>query len=1322
MFGIKRTGFGIFGVAIFMLLAFFIPDLASAQDTDGDGMPDAWENTYPCMMANTVDDGVDYDSDSYTNYEEFAFATNPCVVDSDTSLWTGPNLVQYGSSLGTSDKTMIGLELDSSGNIHAAWITADNEVYYAYKIANDWSTPELLASSTVDIANIRVAVDGSDNLIIMWFGGLVTWSGQLVPGTTFFRSGTSGNWNSYPDEFSGYCTGMDVSNGGTVYSICMSGNVNRLYEWDGFTWQDIPGNSWAFYCDTTIYDPCTTMAVNDIKVDNSGKIHLALNSFNAGDSTMRYDYYVYAPLLNDWELYETADYISGIRYSNNLILAQSRIIISPSGKIYTLFISSIAVFDGNMGYYYFINHEFEVYRRDGIDNWSRLLSKEDLDANDAHESSLFRSDIITSDSHDLITYKQDTDPEFITHPVYMFEGDTPTKISTPPLMADLSGAKSIVDSYGLHLIGSQNNNIVEYIIPIGNDTDGDGMSDVWENIYSCMMANTVDDGLDYDSDDLTNIEEKNNHTSPCDPDTDSDGMYDGWEMTYSCTDVFVPDNNEDPDNDLADNLTEYLNGTDPCVLNDIDADGLFDFWENTYSCMMANTVDDGLDYDSDGLTNLDEKNASTDPCNSDTDGDGMDDGWEATYACMDPISSMFNSALVGNSYEPYWGNGIFVSDNYAYMVGLSGIKIFDISNPTSPTLTGQYNMPAEPYGVYVSGNYAYVADYGSGLQIIDISNPASPTLAGSCDTPSSARGVYVSGNYAYVADYGSGLQIIDISSPASPTLTGSYNTLGSALDVYVSGNYAYVADYEYGLQIINISNPASPTLSGSYDTPSSARGVYVSGNYAYVADYDSGLQIIDISSPTSPTLAGSCDTPSHSYDVYVSGNYAYVADGGYLQLIDISNPSGAILVGSHDGPSYYRAYGVYVFGSFAYVASDWVGLEIVVFDDADIDGLYDLDEYNSGTDPCGQDTDGDGMDDGWEVSYILCGIDPLTDDSAADADGDGDSNLEEYTLGTDPCEGYLPDIDGDGLDNSLEISIGTDPNDADTDGDGLSDGEEYYSLNTNPLAWDSDIDGLPDGFEVSNQSGHTTGINLDALDPSDGMTADFDNDGNPNSHEFWNGTDPWVWDPTGSAGCGYWADSGEMGFADGIVSSNDLSAMKLWLSEGLSFQYDGVIPPGGDTHDLDNDGPISSGDLGILKLMLSNSFITDLGMPTRPNDIILIDSPSGSVLVGNTCSITVAVQNTGGTRTSGIGVIFEIDPSSTGSATILGGEGEVTATTRYDISGQTSGATGGEASIILRVDSPGDIIINARMPQCGTGPGRYAPEIISDGIVTVVGE
>ena len=55
-------------------------------------------------------------------------------------------------------------------------------------------------------------------------------------------------------------------------------------------------------------------------------------------------------------------------------------------------------------------------------------------------------------------------------------------------------------------------------------------------------------------------------------------------------------------------------------------------------------------------------------------------------------------------------------------------------------------------GVAVSGNYAYVADDESGLRVIDITNPSSPFEAGYYDTPGYASGVAVAGNYAYVAD------------------------------------------------------------------------------------------------------------------------------------------------------------------------------------------------------------------------------------------------------------------------------------------------------------------------------------------------------------------------------------------------------------------------------------------------------------------------------------------------------------------------------------------------------------------------------------------
>ncbi|NCG17494.1 MAG: hypothetical protein GWP91_00575, partial [Rhodobacterales bacterium] len=70
-----------------------------------------------------------------------------------------------------------------------------------------------------------------------------------------------------------------------------------------------------------------------------------------------------------------------------------------------------------------------------------------------------------------------------------------------------------------------------------------------------------------------------------------------------------------------------------------------------------------------------------------------------------------------------------------------------------------------------------------------------------------------------------------------------------------------------------------------------------------------------------------------------------------------------------------------------------------------------------------QDTDGDGLADGWEV---LWGTNPNLDDAGADSDLDGLSNVGELLNNTDP---FNPDSDGDGINDSAEAIAGSDPND-----------------------------------------------------------------------------------------------------------------------------------------------------------------------------------------------------------------------------------------------------------------------------------------------------
>lgn len=62
------------------------------------------------------------------------------------------------------------------------------------------------------------------------------------------------------------------------------------------------------------------------------------------------------------------------------------------------------------------------------------------------------------------------------------------------------------------------------------------------------------------------------------------------------------------------------------------------------------------------------------------------------------------------------------------------------------------------------------------------------------------------------------------------------------------------------------------------------------------------------------------------------------------------------------------------------------------------------------------------------------------------------------------------DADKDGISNSVEEDIGTNPDSPDTDGDGLTDLEEYETYLTNPNALDTDEDGYSDPDEIAEGS------------------------------------------------------------------------------------------------------------------------------------------------------------------------------------------------------------------------------------------------------------
>nr|MDO8082107.1 clostripain-related cysteine peptidase [Candidatus Freyarchaeota archaeon] len=172
-------------------------------------------------------------------------------------------------------------------------------------------------------------------------------------------------------------------------------------------------------------------------------------------------------------------------------------------------------------------------------------------------------------------------------------------------------------------------------------------------------------------------------------------------------------------------------------------------------------------------------------------------------------------------------------------------------------------------------------------------------------------------------------------------------------------------------------------------------------------------------------------------------------------------------------------------------------------------------------------------DNMWD-EYLWHLLDHYTEHDALDYDSDGLNNSQEYSQGTNA---FNPDTDGDGLTDGQEVNIyGTNPLNSDTDSDGMPDRWEVanglnplvddssgdpdsdaltnlqeYQLGTNPQNSDTDNDGLTDGQEVNTYGTNPTNSDSDGDGLTDGqevntygtnpLNSDTDSDGMPDGWE-----------------------------------------------------------------------------------------------------------------------------------------------------------------------------------------------------------------------------
>jgi len=312
---------------------------------------------------------------------------------------------------------------------------------------------------------------------------------------------------------------------------------------------------------------------------------------------------------------------------------------------------------------------------------------------------------------------------------------------------------------------------------------------------------------------------------------------------------------------------------------------------------------------------------------------------------------------------------VFTYGGYAYVGSKSAsggsLRILNVSKYYNPTVVGAIYMPGSvPFDVFVHRNplnyktYAYVADGFSGLRIIDVSNPSSPVAVNNYATGGTAGRIHViergTGTakkvYAFVACQADGLYMLDVTNPLNiqAIATGFKGPLGDVNGVFVVGDYVYMVGTPATICIAKIIE--QPALGLQYDASGGKKpsttlfgdtplDVYVSGNYAFVTvngtnsfGGNGGLWIVDVNNPEYiqdfiSEATNFADTQTAATGVHVSGSFAYVTSfGGSFHVFDASNPAAPNRIKLDKSPD--NALGVYVSGNYAYVADRYKGLYV----------------------------------------------------------------------------------------------------------------------------------------------------------------------------------------------------------------------------------------------------------------------------------------------------------------------------------------------------------------------------------------------------------
>ena len=263
-------------------------------------------------------------------------------------------------------------------------------------------------------------------------------------------------------------------------------------------------------------------------------------------------------------------------------------------------------------------------------------------------------------------------------------------------------------------------------------------------------------------------------------------------------------------------------------------------------------------------------------------------------------------------------------------LGMGGLKVFDISTPSTIKVIGYYKEPATPWSLDADSGHVYVADYEGQIYIYNTDKPKHPELITVFDTGKAILSLVVNNNRAYVLHGKTGITIYDTSIPAK-IVKIAVIPMSNIRDIAIQGTTLFCAQENRGVRIVDIANLDKPKEIVLYKTEKEVLGIDVSGDYLYLAleqKITGGVRILNISKLKNILNEGEYATETDVYDVTFKNNKIYASMGPEgLRVLNFASPHNIKSTGTIKTPG--STFSCEIIDDSIYIAGGISGLRVI---------------------------------------------------------------------------------------------------------------------------------------------------------------------------------------------------------------------------------------------------------------------------------------------------------------------------------------------------------------------------------------------------------